>query len=543
MIQLLSENPILLLFVVASFGYLIGNITIKGSSLGVAGVLFTGLAFGAIDPHLQIPEVILYMGLAIFVYSIGLSSGPAFFNSYRKSGFSDFIFIISMLVFSGLIASLLWLLFGFSAATITGTYAGSTTNTAALAGVIDLFNSTFSAEKAASLTEQIVVGYSFSYPMGVLGGMMAIILMEKFLKIDYKEEQKMLRKDYPLENDLTSTTILISNPAYCGISLRELFRQNDWNVVFGRIMQSGDLRLANWDTQFQPGDTALLVGNKDEVEEITQKLGSQSEEPLQYDRRKFDVRRIFVSNLNIVGRSIASLNIPEKYNAIITRIRRGDIDMLARGNTVLEMGDRIRFVANREDLDALSTYFGDSYTESSKINLFSFGLGIGLGLLLGMIEFSFGGQVTFKLGYAGGPLIVGLVLGALRRTGPIVWMLPYSANVTLQQIGLILLLAAIGVRSGNAFMQSLSIEGVWIFLASSIISLLTALAILFVGYKIVKKPFTLLMGMVANQPAILDFATTRSGNRIPMIGFTMMFPIAVITKIVIAQILFLFLQA
>ena len=542
MIQLLSENPILLLFVVASAGYLLGNIKIRGGSIGTSAILFTGLAVGAIDPTLQIPEGILSMGLSLFVYSIGLQSGPAFFASYRKNGFSDFFFVAAMLVFSGLVATALWALFGFSAATITGTYAGSTTNTAALAGVIDLITNSYSAADAASLTEQVVVGYSFSYPMGVLGGMIAIVVMEKLLKIDYQAEYQVLRREYPLEKELTSATVEITKPEYCGIPLREILRKSDWNVVFGRVYQDGKLSLSNWDTRFQLGDTPLLVGNKAEIDQAIHAMGKRSEFHLDHDRRHYDVRRIFVSNPKVVGRTIASLNIPEKYNAIITRIRRGDIDMLARGETVLELGDRIRFVASREDLDALSAFFGDSYAESSKINLFSFGLGIGMGLVLGMIEFSFGGPVSFKLGYAGGPLVVGLILGALRRTGPIVWMMPYGANVTLQQIGLILLLASIGVRSGNAFMQSLTMEGIWIFLASTLISLLTAIAILLVGYKIAKKPFTLVMGMVANQPAILDFATTRTGNMIPTIGFAMMFPIALISKIVIAQILFLILR-
>ena len=150
--------------------------------------------------------------------------------------------------------------------------------------------------------------------------------------------------------------------------------------------------------------------------------------------------------------------------------------------------------------------------------------------------------MTFKLGYAGGPLIVALILGAIRRTGNIVWTLPYSANITLQQLGLILLLASIGVGSGTAFINSLSLQSLWIFLASVAISLVTAFFGLLIGYKVFKKPFTLLMGMVSNQPAILDFATNRSGNRIPLYGFTMIFPIALIMKIIIAQILFLILQ-
>lgn len=541
MIQYLSEYPLLLLFVVASLGYLIGSIKVRGSSLGVAAVLFTGLAFGGLDPDLQIPEIIFLLGLSLFVYSIGLSSGPAFFNSYQTNGIKDFLFILAMLVFSGLVACSLWLLFGFSAETITGAYAGSTTNTPALAGVIDYINSLSDPNKD-SLIEDAVVAYTFSYPMGVLGGIIAIVLMEKFLKIDYEQEKQLLRKQFPVDEKLSSTSIQITNENICGIPLRDLFKQYGWDVIFGRVYQNGNFSLTNWNTIFQLGDIVMIVGGQDDVEKAVKKMGQKSETHLEYDRREFDVRMIFVSNTMVVGRDIASLRIDEQFNATITRIRRGDIEMLAKGDTVLELGDRIRFIARREDLDTLSKFFGDSYRESSQVNLFSFGLGIGLGLFIGSIELSLGPTLNFKLGYAGGPLVVGLILGALRRTGPIIWALPYSANVTLQQIGLILLLASIGVRSGHAFVNSISIDALWIFLASTVISLLTAFAILFVGYKYLKKPFSFLLGIVSNQPAILDFATARTKNRIPVFGYVMMFPIALISKIVIAQILYILLR-
>ncbi|MFK7903835.1 MAG: aspartate:alanine exchanger family transporter [Chitinophagales bacterium] len=541
MIEIFSEYPLLLLFVVASLGYLIGTIKIKGSSLGVAAVLFTGLAFGAIDPRLQIPEIIFLLGLSLFVYSIGLSSGPAFFSSYRKNGIRDFIFILVMLVFSGLVASGLSLLFGFSAATITGIYTGSTTNTAALAGVIDYVNSTVDKETAAILIQEAVVGYSFSYPMGVFGSIIAIVLMEKLLKVDYAKEQNELKKTYPIAEKLHTVSIEVSREAVCNIQLRDLLKEYDWNVSFGRVFHEGNQALIGWDTTFEIGDVIVVVGSEEDVANVVEVIGKLSDKMYEYDTSQFDSRRIFVSNTLVAGRTIAALNIQEKFHTVITRIRRGDIDMLANGDTVLEMGDRVRFIARREDLDDLGEYFGDSYTESSKVNLFSFGLGIGLGLILGSIEFSFGPTFSFKLGYAGGPLVVGLFLGAVRRTGPVVWSLPYSANVTLQQMGLILLLTSIGVRSGNAFMQSFSIEGIWAFMAGATISMVTAFATLLVGYKILKMPFSLLTGMVANQPAILDFATSRSNNKVPMFGYAMMFPIALISKILIAQILFLIL--
>ncbi len=541
-ISTLAENPILLLFVVASIGYFLGNIKIGGNSLGVAAVLFTGIFFGGIDPALKIPETIFVLGLVLFVYSIGLNSGPAFFDSYKKNGVRDFSFLISMLIFSGLIAVAMFWVFGLSPAVITGIYSGSTTNTPSLAGVIDYINSSC-GDAGPDISNQAVIGYSLSYPIGVLGSILAILIMEKLLKVDYEKEKHALRKQYPMEKFLSSALIKVTSGQLNGKSLRELLLEYDWDVIFSRLIKDNKTSsLPNWDTILKKDDLVMVVGKEDDVKAVISALGERATSNLEFDRSTFDVRRIFVSNPNIAGRTLASLSLGKKFNAVISRIRRGDIDMLATDDTVLELGDRIRFIAQRKDLRALSEFFGDSYTESSKVDLFSFGLGIGLGLVLGNLEIGFG-TVSFSLGYAGGPLIMGLILGTLRRTGPVVWTLPYSANITLQQIGLILLLACVGVNSGEAFASSLSIDSIWIILAGTIITILTACAALLIGYKLVKLPFSLLLGIVSNQPAILDFAKSRSNNRVPEFGYSMMFPIASVMKILIAQILFVVLAS
>jgi len=447
-----------------------------------------------------------------------------------------------MLSGAGLIACFLWWIFGFSAATITGVYAGSTTNTAALAGVLDLFNNTYPAAEIEKLTQDAVIGYTYSYPMGVLGGMIAIILSERFFRIDYRKEEEQLKNVYPVQQNFIDRAVIVNQEAVNGITVRDLLKDKNWRFTFGRIYKKGKVGLVHYDTVIELGDVIYLLAAAEELDKIQTVLGSKvNDHPQKFDRSTYEVRRIFVSNPKIAGRTIASLNLEKKFDATVTRIRRGDVDMIADKDMVLEIGDRIRFIARRQDLKALSKFFGDSYQASSKIDLFSFGLGIGIGLILGSFEIPMGAG-SFKLGYAGGPLIVGLILGSLKRTGPIVWTLPYSANVTLQQIGLILLLSAIGVRSGNAFIESFSMQAVWVFVASAVISLVTAMAMLFIGYKIVKLPFGILMGMVSNQPAILDFATARTNNKIPEYGYAMMFPIALISKIIIAQILFLVLS-
>jgi putative transport protein len=195
----------------------------------------------------------------------------------------------------------------------------------------------------------------------------------------------------------------------------------------------------------------MVLGSKEDIEQVIAYLGTKMKDKLSYDRSTYDIRRIFLSNPKLAGRTIASLNLPEKYNAIISRIRRGDNDMLAHGGTTLELGDRIRVIAKRDELNKLADYFGDSYQASSSINLFSFGFGLALGLWVGSLNIPLWDDITIRLGFAGGPLIVGLILGSLKRTGPILWTLPYSTSIVLQQLGMMFLLAYIGVNNGDLF--------------------------------------------------------------------------------------------
>ena len=542
MTESLTQNPLLLLFVVAAIGYLVGKVRIRGASLGVASVLFVGLGFGMINSDFNVPPIIFQIGLVFFVYSIGLSSGPSFFRSFRKNGWRDIGYVMVMLLCTLFIAIITFYLFGFDNATTTGLYTGSTTNTTAMASIIELMNAKPELSSHNSL-QNLVVGYTYSYPIGVIGVMIVLKGMERFFKIDYQKEKELLKKDYPIDSALTSKTILITNQAYDGIKLRDFNKDRTWNIIFGRIDKQGDVSLTNFDTTLNVGDHVMIIGSEEDIRQVSQELGREVDDTFHHDRKTYDIRRIFVSNPHVVGRTISSLNLSEKFDALITRIRRGDVDMLAKGNTILEMGDRIRFIARRSDLRALADFFGDSYYASSRVNLFSFGLGIAFGLILGMIEFHLPGGINFKLGYAGGPLIVGIVLGALRRTGPIVWTMPYGANVLLQQMGLIMLLAVIGLKSGNSFLESLGqLEGLSIFVGGLFLTILSSIISIVIGYKVFKIPYTLLLGFMSNQPAILDFGQDLAGNKIPTIGYTVMFPIAMIMKILYAQILFLLLS-
>lgn len=540
MVEALVENPILLIVLVFGIGFGLGKISIFGIRLGPAAVLFTGLFFGSMSPDLNVPQIIILLGLAIFLYSVGLSSGPSFFANLKQSGQRDILFVFLINGLYALSAILVFYFMGFDASTIAGMFSGTATSTASLAAFVDMVRSrTMDAALINELIQNGVVGYSLTYPMGVLASMIGIVLLAKLFKVDFKKEEAELSSQYPVKKEIRSASIRIENEAICGIAIRDLKRIHKIKVVFGRMRRGGGAGLVHFDTAFKLDDEVMVIGDAKEVGFTAELFGSQTEYDISNDNSEYSTRRIFVSNPKVAGETLASLNLSEKFSAIVTRVIRGDIDIIADQSTVVELGDRVRVVAKRGDVAAVKEFFGDSYEKLASINLFTFGIGLAIGLLLGMITFTIPGGVEFRLGYAGGPLIVGLILGSMRKTGNIVWSLPYGANITLRQIGLMLLLAGIGINSGHTFMNTIfTVQGGMIFLGGVIIAMTTVTIAIVLGYKLFKIPFSILMGFMSNQPAILEFALNKCGNKLPIIGFSLMLPITVVLKIIIVQLLF-----
>ena len=361
-----------------------------------------------------------------------------------------------------------------------------------------------------------------------------------------RDRAKTLRHYNVIEQELYTRTVVVTNPAAAGLPVSELFRRNQWDVVLSRIKRGGDIALAAGETTFDLGDRVVLVGAPEEVDKAVAGLGEPAAEQLELDRSDYDFRRVFVSNPAIAGRSLSELDLPHAYGAIVSRVRRGDIDLLAHGDTVLELGDRVRVVARRADMAGLTALFGDSYKALSEVNLLSLSIGLALGVIIGVIPIPLPGGVRITLGLAGGPLLVGLLLGARRRTGGVVWTIPYSANLTLRQVGLTLLLAGIGVRSGYTFFTSFAASGgPQVFFGGMLITFSVAFLTLILGYKVLKVPFGLLTGMLAGlgtQPATLGFALQQADNELPNLGYALAFPVATITKVVVAQLLLIMLS-
>lgn len=541
MIALLKENPLLLLFLVAALGYLIGRIRVAGFGLGVAAVLFVGLAVSSRDPDLKLPELVGSFGLVLFVYTIGVAGGPGFFASFRRRGLAANALALGLLlVATALTASLRWLLH-LDGPLAAGMFAGSLTNTPALAGVLQTLRDTVPGQEA--LLARPVVAYSVTYPAGVVGVLLSIWLMKRIWGADSAPSSQA--GDRAAGELVNQTVRVIRAEAMAALAL-DLCHEHGLRALFGRMKRGEHVSVVTADTRFQEGDLVVIVGDAASVHAATALLGEAVSEHLDLDRRLLDFRRIFVSAPGLSGKLLRDLALPARFGATVTRIRRGDVDLLPDDDTVLELGDRIRVVGPRERMDEVSKFFGDSYKALAEVDVVTFSLGIALGLTLGMVPIPLPAGASFKLGAAGGPLIVGLLLGRLGRTGPLVWTLPYSANLTLRQLGLVLFLASVGTRSGYAFATTFAQGGgLAIFAAGAVITCVTALGGLWVGHRFLRIPRDVLLGVIAGvhtQPAALAFAVEQTGNEQPNLGYSTVFPLATIAKIVLAQLLLALLR-
>jgi putative transport protein len=538
-----AANPILLLFSVIGLGYLLGSIRILGFNLGVAAVLFVGIAFGAIDERLALPDYIYVIGLVLFVYAIGLQSGTGFFSSFRKRGLRLNAVAVAILCAGAGLAVILKTTMGLSAPSVAGLFCGALTNTPALAATVETIKNMKGAMPPDALKlslESPVVTYGLAYPFGVLGVILWFFVFTKLFRVDFaKEEAARLRESGAAT--ILSRTFRVTNPALAGKSAAEaLGYLGDPGFVLSRIQKGDAISVVVPATVLAAGDLVVAVGGPEALERARVLFGEESAAHLPETAGQIAYRRLFVSNKSVIGKSIRELELHKLFDATITRLRRGDVDFVPSLDTILESGDRIRVVANREKLEAISKFFGDSIRSISETDFLSLSLGVVLGVFLGMIAFPLPNGMVFRLGFAGGPLIVGLILGKLERTGPIVWGLPYTANLVIRQVGLVFFLAAIGTKAGPGFGATFKTGGWGLIAAGAALTSFVAVAAIVAGYRFFKLPMSAVMGVVSGmhtQPACLAYANQQAPNELPNIWYAAVYPASMIAKIILAQII------
>jgi len=524
------SQPVLLVFVLVGLGSLLGELKIRGIGLAAAAVLFTAIAFSAIATSLDLSldqtkahqiEILGTFGLVLFTFTVGVLSGANFFASLSSS-WRPILATLAMFVSCGAIAFGGGQLLGLNGAVAAGTFAGALTNTPALAAA--------SAAVPATDQAQPVIGYAVAYILGVLG----MLVVAQFAL-------RRAHKDTDAPEPLISQTIRVETESMPSIATLE--ERHDGQIKFGRVRhgEHQPVLSASEEDVLRRDDLVTAVGPAKNVARVTRELGHSSSHNLTDDRRYLDFRRITVSNPRLSGLTIEELDLEQNYSARIIRVRRGDVDMLATDSLVLQTGDRVRVVANRERMDALTKYFGDSARGLADINPVGFALGIALGVLLGTVPLSFGSH-PFKLGSAAGTLLIGLLFGRVRRVGPVILTMPTSSAQAISELGLLMFLATAGLTAGTQITAALS-SGEWwrILLLGAVITAFMGVAMLFVMRRLFRIGGTRLSGMIGGvqtQPAVLAFANskTNADARVAL-GYAMVYPSAMVLKILLGQIL------
>jgi putative transport protein len=538
--NLAADNPLLLLFALVAVGSVLGTLHWRGFSLGPAAVLFVALAFSAYDERLKLPVTVGQLGLALFAYTIGVAAGPSFFGTLRSGGRS-LVLVVGLLVAAALVTLGVGHLVGLHGPVLSGVYAGSLTNTPALAASLEQL-------KSSAPT----VGYSVTYLFGVLGMLVAAgVSLRTRVRPHPSSAPEAPQADGPADltgesPQLEQRTVRVDVEGLP--SLAALGDRYENKVVFSRVMRGdvpghpGTVEVASDEVMPVVGDILSVVGDAGVLERVARDLGHPSSVPLVLDRSQLDSRRITVSNRAAAGHSLDQLKMARRFGVSVTRVRRGDVDLLAGDDLVLQLGDRVRVVARRDQMEQVAAFLGDSERGASDLNPVGLGLGLALGLLVGLLTVPIPHGGTFSLGVAGGPLLVGLVLGRLQRTGRVLWTIPYQASTAVNQLGMLLFLAYAGSNAGHALSQALATdEGPRLLAVGVVVTGLTATVMLLAGPRLAGVAGARLAGQIAaleTQPAVLAYANERSGGdpRVNL-GYALVYPVAMIVKVVLAPIL------
>ncbi len=545
-LDLLAASPLLLLFLVVGLGYFLGSVKVFGFSLGPSAVLFAGLLFGAVDSRLRIPDIIYILGLILFVYTIGLQSGPTFFTSFGKRTLRANVYAFVVIVLAALLSVLAARVAGLSGPAIAGVFCGALTNTPALAASIESVKASLpglgtSPAVAREIVSAPVIGYSVSYPFGVIGVLVGFYLMMRLPQKPVRRETPAEAQDEDEQKRISARTFRVVNPGIVGKTVREFLEdERHVGIVLSRLRRGSETSIVYPEDLFQKDDLIVAVGDDRALARARELFGEESSEQIQFEKQVFDYRRIEVSNKAVIGKTVSELRLQQNLDATVTRIRRGDVDFVPTTGTVIERGDRIRVLSWFGNIDRVAKFFGDSVRTASEADFFSVSLGIVLGVLAGMIPLPLPGGSSFQLGFAGGPLVVGLILGRLQRTGRVVWGMPYSANLVLRQVGLVLFLAGIGTKAGDGFLATMAVGGWKLMIIGAVVTSATTFVTLALVSRTLNISGPAAMGMMSGiqtQPACLAYANDHSSTNAPNVWYAAVYPVSMISKIILVQVL------
>lgn len=537
---------VLLYSVVISLGVLLGRIKIFGISLGVTFILFVGILMGhfGFTGNLQIMNFIQDFGLILFVFCIGLQVGPSFFSSFKQGGVSMNFLAAGGILLNIAVMIILWLcLFDKEdLPMMVGVLCGAVTNTPGLGAANEALS------QMGYSGPQIANGYACAYPLGVVGIICATILIRHLCKVNLSKEKEMLSEEQSTDRHEKPHRMYVelTNEALEGSSLQDARKLAGRDFVCSRILQSGKINLPCKDTVLHIGDHLLIVCAEDDAEAICAFIGKQVNMDKEFESKRSPLvaRRILVTKEDVNGKTLAQLSLSGMFGVNVTRIFRSGIELLARPDQRLQVGDKLRVVGPSDAVDRLAARLGNSYNHLDHPNILTMFVGIALGILFGSLPIGIPGMPTpVKLGLAGGPLIVSILISRFGYRMKLVTYTTVSANLMLRETGLALFLASVGIKAGANFINTVvEGDGLLYVLCGFLITFIPIICIGLIARIRYRMNYFTLMGLIAGMttdPPALAYANQTAGNDAPALGYTTVYPLSMFLRIISAQILIL----
>ena len=521
----LLSNSYFALFLIITIGFIIGRIKIKGISLDISAVIFVALIFGHYG--VVIPIDFQYLGLVLFIFTIGIQAGPGFFESFKINGRELAILASLLVISSGIITYFIFHFFGIDKNLAIGLLNGALTSTPGLAAAIDITGSPLAS-----------IGYGIGYPFGVIGVILFVTFLPRMLRIKIEDEEVKYKKEMAVEYpQILRKHFIVENENVIDKNFGDLNIRFMTKAVVSRIMHEDSVKMPEPETILYKGDIIKAVGTKEALERVKLLIGSETKTEIPLDTN-FDVRSILVTNKEVVKKTLGQLHL-ESYHATITRIRRSGINISPSPSSKLQFGDKLILISRKDNIQQVIRIFGDDDKQLSNTDFLPIAAGIVLGILVGKLSLNFG-SFSFSLGLTGGILLLALILGRTGKTGPIMWTMTGSANQILRQFGLLFFLASVGSSAGSSLVNTFQNYGIELFIYGIVITLIPMIITTIVARYFLKMNLLILLGTLAGSmtstPGLATIDNMVDTNA-PAVAYATVYPIAMVLLIITVQIL------
>ncbi|HBN1781277.1 TPA: putative transporter [Escherichia coli] len=536
-----------ILALVAVVGLFIGNVKFRGVGLGIGGVLFGGIIVGhfvsqaGMTLSSDMLHVIQEFGLILFVYTIGIQVGPGFFASLRVSGLRLNLFAVLIVIIGGLVTAILHKLFDIPLPVVLGIFSGAVTNTPALGAGQQILRD---LGTPMAMVDQMGMSYAMAYPFGICGILFTMWMLRVIFRVNVETEAQQHESTRTNGGALIRTiNIRVENPNLHNLAIKDVPILNGDKVICSRLKREETLKVPSPETVIQLGDLLHLVGQPVDLHNAQLVIGQEVDTSLSTKGTDLRVERVVVTNENVLGKRIRDLHFKERYDVVISRLNRAGVELVASSDISLQFGDILNLVGRPSAIDAVANVLGNAQQKLQQVQMLPVFIGIGLGVLLGSIPvFVPGFPAALKLGLAGGPLIMALILGRIGSIGKLYWFMPPSANLALRELGIVLFLSVVGLKSGGDFIHTLvDGEGLsWIGYGA----LITAVPLITVGIlarMLAKMNYLTMCGMLAGSmtdPPALAFANNlHPTSGAAALSYATVYPLVMFLRIITPQLL------